>query len=652
MGPVRWNWRVTISGAIALFVAAYVNSLRNGFHFDDDHVIERNPFIRDLAFIPRFFTDANTFSVFPQNATYRPLVSVTLAIDHAIAGGLDPLPFHVTQLLLFAGVGVLLGLFVHEVLRRSSSTGKEEPWHRWAALFSAAFFCVHTANTQPGNYISARSELLCALGVLGAFVMYQRAPRLRRWHLFLVPMVLGALAKPPAVLFAPLLLLYKLLFEAPRSWREGSRCALSTVPTFAVALASFLFVEGMNPEGQTYGGGEPLRYLWTQAFVSLRYLGLFFVPVGLTADTDLALLPTWRDLRLFAGVAVIAWTLGFAGWVASRPTGRAVAFGILWFWVSLLPTAVVPLAEVTNDHRMFLGYLGLTLAVVALVSPWMRRIPVPATATLAAAVLLAHAWGTHVRNRVWRDEASLWADVVEKSPGNGRGWMNYGLTKLEAGELAEAKRLFEHARTLTPNYPVLEVNLGIVNGALGDAQAAEFHFRRALSLGPAYGAARRYYASWLVQQGRAPEAIPLFTRAISLEPTESSARHALMQLFAARGETASLHGAARDWLELTGGQDATARGYLEGMPTFADPAEKLTEAGRHAEAAIAYRAALKQNDLDPVAWNNLGWALLSLGFLDEAEPAFQRAVELDPTLQIARNNLAETRARRTRLSRP
>ncbi|MGA9525744.1 MAG: hypothetical protein WBV82_30075, partial [Myxococcaceae bacterium] len=535
MRPVRWHWPVTASAVFALFLAAYGNSLHNGFHFDDDHVIERNPFIRDLAHLPRFFTDANTFSVFPQNATWRPLVSVTLAIDHAISGGLDPVPFHVTQLLLLVAVGVLFGLFVHEVLRQGSDTGASAPWHRWASLFAAAFFCLHTANTQPANYISARSELLCALGVLGAFVLYQRAPRLRRWHLYLVPMVLGALAKPPAVLFAPLLLLYLLLFGGDKK---------SSLSPLLVGAAVFLFVEAMNPEGQSYGGGEPLPYLWTQAFVSLRYLGLFFVPTGLSADSELALLPTWRDVRVFAGIAVLLWTLGFAAWMARRRSGRPVAFGIVWFWVSLLPTAVVPLAEVTNDHRMFLGYLGLTLALVAGVAPWLRKLPVPVTASLASAVLVAHAWGTHVRNRVWRDEATLWADVVEKSPRNGRGWMNYALTKMAAGELAEAKRLFEHARTLTPDYPVLEVNLGIVNGALGDARAAEDHFHRAIALGPTHGAAYRHFTSWLVKQGRAPEAIPLLDRAIALEPTEPSARHALMQLLAARGDRASLHAAA------------------------------------------------------------------------------------------------------------
>src|ERR1043165_9920373 len=92
--------------ALGVFAAAYSDSFQNAFNFDDVHVVQQNSFIWDLANIPRFFTDAGTFSSLPQNATYRPLVSTSLAIDYAMAHGLTPVVFHVTQLTLLALVGV------------------------------------------------------------------------------------------------------------------------------------------------------------------------------------------------------------------------------------------------------------------------------------------------------------------------------------------------------------------------------------------------------------------------------------------------------------------------------------------------------------------------------------------------------------------
>ena len=55
-------------------------------------------------------------------------------------------------------------------------------------------------------------------------------------------------------------------------------------------------------------------------------------------------------------------------WLAARTRRRRatapIAFGVGWFLIALLPTALTPLAEVANDHRMFFPFVGLALAVV------------------------------------------------------------------------------------------------------------------------------------------------------------------------------------------------------------------------------------------------------------------------------------------------
>ncbi|MBX5484536.1 MAG: tetratricopeptide repeat protein [Myxococcaceae bacterium] len=643
-------FRVAAVLCALLFCAAWANSLENSFHFDDDHVIERNLHLRDLRNIPSFFTDARTFSVFPQNATYRPLVSVTLAVDYAIAGGLNPVPFHVTQLLLFAGVGLLFFYVVRRLLEPSPLAG-------WAALFAATLFCVHTGNTQPGNYISARSELLCALGLLGAYAVYLRWPSLRRFGLFLIPMLLGALAKPPAVVFGAVLLLHKAIFEqelSPRTVlsREGpgrlGRALLETVPTLMAGALAFAFVEGMNPPGQSYGGGDRLQYLWTQAFVWLRYVGMFFFPAGLSADTDLTLLPTWRDGRVFAGVLVFAGSLALALWLTERKDMRAVALGVCWFWIGLLPTSVVPLAEVTNDHRPFLGFLGLCLAVAALAvrvlslrPAWTRW-----AAALGAAVLVAHAVATHLRNRVWRDEASLWADTVEKSPRNGRAWMNFGLTQMRKGELQKAKALFERAAELVPNYAVLEINRGIVRGALQEPDAAA-HFLRALQLAPGYAPAHYYYARYLAAHGEGPRAIAELQQAIAIDGGDPNPRHDLLALLFAKGDLDGVRALALDTLRV--GADAQAMAYARGVPWLrasSDDADgwyalglAFTNRQDHLNAAQAYRRALALDGRRADAWNNLGWSLQALGFVEEAKAAYQQGLRIDPTHAHMKNNL-------------
>jgi protein O-mannosyl-transferase len=672
------RWFLLACGlALLLWGAAYANSLHNGFQFDDDHVIERNLSIRDLRNAPRFFTDARTFSTYPANATYRPLVTLTLALDYAVAGGLSPIPFHLTQLALFLGVGVLFFAVVRALLRLTG----EAPWHPWAALLAAALFCLHTGNTQPANYLSARSELLCALGLLGAYLTYLAAPRTRRFHLYLLPMALGALGKSPAVLFAPLLLVHRLLFEEAltaaalrtrEGWRRAGRALVATLPALAVGAGVFAFTEHMNPPGQLYGTSGRLEYLWTQASIWPRYLRLFVLPTGLTADTDLTLLPTWRDGRVLLGVLVLLGALALALRAARRPEGRPVALGIAWFWLGIAPTSsIVPIGEVTNDHRMFLGWLGLTLAVTTAAVGWAwgscaaapeRRRRAVLCGALALGLLGAHAVGTHRRNRVWRDGLSLWADVVEKSPGNARGWMNYGLALLERGDAAGALRLFEHALPLAPDYPFLAINLGVVHGVLGHAREAEAQFQRALRLAPRSGQAHSFYARFLVEQGRAPEAEPLLRAAQVLDWSDPAPRHLLLALTAARGDRDEARALAGQTLQL--GADPLAQAYLAGVPPLAavrddaqgwfDAGLTQTHAGQHALAAQAYRTALERDPTRPDAWNNLGWSLLSLGYAELAVTAFERTVTLRPDDALAINNLALARARtdRPRASTP
>lgn len=81
----------------------------------------------------------------------------------------------------------------------------------------------------------------------------------------------------------------------------------------------------------------------------MRYVALYFVPIGLSADTDLRLFASSANPRTVAGFALfLASVVGM--WRASRTPGwGVVAFGLAWFWIGIAPTStVIPLAEVTN----------------------------------------------------------------------------------------------------------------------------------------------------------------------------------------------------------------------------------------------------------------------------------------------------------------
>ena len=651
--------------SITLLTAAYWNHFHNSFHFDDSHVIENNLSIRSPLNIPLFFIDATAFSSLPANSTYRPLLSASFTIDYWLAGGLDPFQFHLTQFVLLLVLTAGLVSLFWTIFNQSRS----QWWNPYAALFGATLFSVHTANTETVNYLSSRSDLLSTLGVVLAFLTYLHAPRLRNTRLYLIPMVLGALAKPPALMFVPLLFVYILFFEQKISLAQVFSAkglvslratVLETVPAFVVGIVLFLFVEGMNPPAQTYGGASRLDYLITQPFVWAHYLRLFFLPLGLTADSDWRLLEVWYDTRLFLGLLVAA-LLGWWAWVSSGTLSRRpVAFGILWFFLALLPSSsIFPLAEVMNEHRIFFPFIGLCLAATwwgfvrleGHLTTQPGRFSVMLFCLLGLPILLAHATGTGLRNRIWHSEESLWQDVVQKSPLNGRAWMNYGLTQMAQGRYQEAARLFAQAQVYLPNYAALETNLGILAEAMGDSEKAQAHFSHSLVLDRNYPESHFFYSRWLVEQGRSAQGIRHLRQCLALSPAHGPAANLLMRILFARGDHQGLMTAVRQTLSQSPGDPAALRfgGGDPGQDEAVAGAEferglEHTRVGKNLEAAVAYRRALESEPVAPALradiLNNLGWSLLELGFVEEAAESFRQVLQIRPDYGLARNNLA------------
>src|ERR1051325_11324423 len=190
---------------VVLLGVANPNHFHNGFHFDDSHAIQDNPSVRSLSHIPRYFTDATTFSVLPLNQSYRPVLQTTFAIDYWLGGGYKRIAFQIDTfiwyLLLLAAIASLFIAITH---------------NEWIALVATAIYGLHPVCAETVNYIVQRGDLLSTLGVVACLLLYIRMPALRRYGLYLIPVVLGALVKPPALIFPVLLAAYVVLFE-PRA---------------------------------------------------------------------------------------------------------------------------------------------------------------------------------------------------------------------------------------------------------------------------------------------------------------------------------------------------------------------------------------------------------------------------------------------------
>jgi tetratricopeptide (TPR) repeat protein len=639
-----------IFGAMLL---TYGNAFENGFHFDDFHTIVDNPAIRSLRNIPRFFVDTSTFSVLPANQTYRPFVSTSLAVDYFLGHGYSPVWFHAGTFLLFLLLVGLLAAFYRLILDNAA----KQPENCWVAFATAAWFGLHPAVAETVNYVIQRGDLFCTLGCVAALFLFGRFHRLRRSGVYLLPLIFALLSKPPAAVFPLLLLFYVYYFEAASEPHRLRISLIAAIPSSVVTGVLLYLESAMTPKSFAPSVHSPWDYRLIQPLVWLRYCAQLFLPIHLNVDSDLApssTLTAWE----YIGFVFVVMLLAAIFVCTRRRVLYPVAFGLLWFILTQLPTSLYALSEVENDHRMFFSFAGLMLAVSW--ASWLvlqRLVPIalmprarPYIAAATCLLLCGYAWGAHRRNAVWRDEPSLWLDDVQKSPHNGRGLMIYGLTLMNKGDFTGALDYFNRALVFTPNYPALEINLGVVNGAMakpGDTiqkSQAEKHFLRAIALAPNEDNPHAYYGRWLEQQSRFAEAIDQLHTAVALNPLRLFQRDLLLDTLLRAGDLAGATKTAQETL-VVAPDDASAKQFLDHPP--AETADfwislSLTQYrnGRYEDSIGSAQHALRLNPKSAEAYTNIGASYGAMGQWDEAIANERRALALNPDLQIAKNNLA------------
>ncbi len=286
--------------AIAVCVA-YANHFHNTFHFDDAHTIQNNVYIRDLHNIPLFFKDGSTFSSLPTNQSWRPLVSTSLAVDYKLAHGLNPVWFHISTFFWFLVQLVLMFYLFKSVL--DAALPNSANWY--VALFTATLYGVHPAIAETVNYIIQRGDLYSTLAVVAGMVMYIRLPRLRKYGLYILPVIAGALAKPPAVVFGAVLFVYIFLFEENAEWPKFWTALWRSAPALAACAVLAELNIKMTPSSYVPTELPHVMYWATQPFVAMRYVRSMFLPLWLSADSDLNPFDGFLDGRAIVGTGVL-----------------------------------------------------------------------------------------------------------------------------------------------------------------------------------------------------------------------------------------------------------------------------------------------------------------------------------------------------------
>lgn len=475
--------------ALGLLAAAiYVNSLGNGFVFDDRGLVVFNQEIRDPGQLARMLATGGW-------RTYRPIRTVSYAIDYYFFG-LNPAGFHGFNIFYHVLNGALVFLILRRILRQPRF-----------ALLAAILFIVHPIQTDSVTYISGRRDLVFTLFYLTgfyAFVRYRETTRLRYLCFAGGSYYLSLLSKEMAITLPLLCLCYDLIRSLPanrlegrNSWqalREGMRNLFAQHKWFYIVMGAlfvavalyYILVFRVSRQREMWGGGI-WPTLLTSARIFAHYLTLLVLPLKLNADYSYNAFPISHSLA-DARVIFALMILGVAWWGIYRLLAydRWAAFGGLWFFATLLPVSqIIPHHELLAEHYLYLPSAGVFLAASLFLERLLERTTRPA-AVSAAFTLLVLLLGirTVVRNRDWKDDLSLWTKTVKTAPESARAHTNLGEVYLRQSRFVQAEQEFREALRIQPNDAVNLDNHGLALLRLGRLDEAERAFREALRAFP------------------------------------------------------------------------------------------------------------------------------------------------------------------------
>jgi tetratricopeptide (TPR) repeat protein len=629
----------------ALGFLVYANALTNGFHFDDYEGILQNESLRDLRNIPAFFTDPLIFRL-TRKLDWRPILQISYAVDYAI-GGYNPAVFHATDVLFHIVSAWLIFLIVGEIVKQSTPPPSPPIAPAWIALVPAMLFVVHTVNTQTVNYPWARSSLLAGLFYLLAFYCHLRGPFHRDghgnhyWHAgALVAYACGLGSKATAVSFPGMLIAYEALLLNPNGrnpltlYIKEPRRLVKHLPTFAVLVGYMALRTQLTPQitGRFVSDSWISRktYLLTQFRAWVYYLKLYVWPDPLIFDYQgFDFSRSLADPRVLAAAALVVLIVA-AGW-SIRKHNPLLTFFTAWFFIALLPEAsIIVRPDAITGHRPYLAYAGLSVAAVLVVlyaghalvkkwssSLWITRLPT-ACGVLFAVAALALTAATVRRNRIWRDDVTLWSDVVAKDPENARAYLALGVQYLDRSEYAQARTMLDKAVALDPNRQEPYLHRGYLNLMIGNYDDALNDLQRSMNGRRPSAFSLVYRGDVYREMGRYDEALRDYRLALQLNKNFTEAYYGAALAYWKNNDLAAAAAACRKLMQL---EPENRRSYL-------CLGSLLMHQQLFAEAQNVYSTGVSRFPENATLWYGLGTAFEELHRYKEAEEAYAKSSSL------------------------
>ncbi|XP_059482286.1 protein O-mannosyl-transferase TMTC2-like isoform X2 [Neocloeon triangulifer] len=501
-----------VCGVCALAATlVYLNTLNAGFVYDDNRAILSNNDIRPSSPVTNLFI--NDFWGTPMHhsgshKSYRPLTILTFRLNYLL-GGLKPVGYHATNVLLHALVSALLPLWASTTLHLPPKT----------TLLAGLLFAVHPVHCEAVAGLVGRAELGATAFLLLALLSFHRG------HLSATVLFSGfaLLFKEQGLMTLPLCAAS--VFLQRRSFKDNfkDKTLVTLSAAFFVQLAFRISVMGAtlpnfasadNPAAHSASFSTRLMTFLHLPVINLK---LFLLPTVLSFDWSMDAIPLVTRLCDQRNVLSLIFYILLATLILTRfgfesKKSRGILTSAAFVILTYLPVsnAVGYVGFVVAERTLYAPSVGLCLLTAIGAGELSKKCRRAAT-LLAICLLLSLTARTWSRNADWRDEEALYRSGVAVNPPKAYG--NLGSVLSSKGRLAEAEFCYRRALEFRPNMADVHYNLGLLLLNQQRLDEAISSFQNAIFFRPRLAAAHVSLGVALGQAKRPVEARQAFLRA-------------------------------------------------------------------------------------------------------------------------------------------
>ena len=567
---------------VLIVAAAYAVMISGNFVLDDYNVIINNSFVKNWRNFPLIFSrgyltsfedigvNQGTYGIGSGETTYRPVATVSYFINYTIFG-LRPWGYRLTNLSLHIINAVLAYLLLNLLLG-----------NRRLSFFAAALFGIHPVNAEVVNCTGYRPNLLVFLfGILSLILYFKfnsRGEKERKfiYLIFSLASFLLALFSKEIGIVLPFALILCDLYYRDFNLKKVRLNLRWYVCYFLAGLfyvcVYFLLVPPRQEIFKFTALADSLPRM-------LTVLGVYLKEIILPANPVYILPTPLKNSYFMAGLALAAILLGIYS-VKKMKAWKAASFGVIWFFVWLLPlnNFLNSFRVVMANRFLYAPVLGFTLllgAFLTKVSEGRAKISlnIPVLRYMLPFALFGYFFIFSVSaNFLWRNELLLSQAVVEKYPSSslahlergralimkgdyGRAedeimtalslkqWLKgryvydlaradvfLGIIYTQRKEYAQAEKAYVAAATLLPNAAVVRTQLGILYDFAGLSQQALQQLDAAKKLNPGYIPAYIESARVYIGLKDYARAEAEFLKTLEMDPTSQEAKAGLRQI--------------------------------------------------------------------------------------------------------------------------